>query len=290
VLVDPAWRWTVRNSPPRPGVGRSLRLTRAGLRSPDGSPRSAGTGRPISLIGRSPRSIRMAGDGCRSTIRRTFATRWPASARSPSTMSPLATVHASGCSTPRKGTRSSPSGSSPASCNQRELSGQHEARPVALPSGFVTMPMTDIESSTAPVQRLGEGYHALIDEVWAVLRRCVAGRGGNEVEARADEFFAVFEAPRSAVDAAVSIQHAFPGRSWPVDADVRVRTGIHSGYPTSTRTNYVGVDVNATSRICAVGHGGQVLVSANTRGGGEGVGSRRGAFHCARPPPVTGPA
>ncbi len=77
----------------------------------------------------------------------------------------------------------------------------------------------------------------------------------------------MFEAPRSAVDAAVSIQREFPGRSWPVDADVRVRIGIHSGYPTSTRTNYVGVDVNATSRICAVGHGGQVLVSANTREG-----------------------
>ncbi len=148
--------------------------------------------------------------------------------------------------------------------------GQHEGRP-ALPSGFVTMLMTDIESSTALVQRL-------------------AGQGGYEVEARADEFFAVFEGPRSAVDAAVSIQREFPGRSWPVDADVRVRIGIHSGYPTSTRTNYVGVDVNATSRICAVGHGGQVLVSANTRGGSEGVGSRRGAFHCARPPPVTGPA
>jgi len=96
--------------------------------------------------------------------------------------------------------------------------GQHEGRP-ALPSGFVTMLMTDIESSTALVQRLGEGYHALIDEVWAVLRRCVARQGGYEVEARADEFFAVFEGPRSAVDAAVSIQREFPGRSWSVDAD-----------------------------------------------------------------------
>ena len=145
--------------------------------------------------------------------------------------------------------------------------GQYEGRPVALPSGFVTMLMTDIEGSTSLVQRLGDGYHALIDEVWAVLRRCVAVQGGYEVEARADEFFAVFESPRLAVDAAVSIQREFLGRSWPVDADVRVRIGIHSGYPTSTRTNYVGVDVNATSRICAVGHGGQVLVSANTREG-----------------------
>ena len=46
---------------------------------------------------------------------------------------------------------------------------------------------------------------------------------------------------------------------------MRVRIGIHSGYPTSTDTNYIGMDVNTASRICSVGHGGQVVVSANTR-------------------------
>jgi class 3 adenylate cyclase len=44
-----------------------------------------------------------------------------------------------------------------------------------------------------------------------------------------------------------------------------VRVGIHSGYPTSTADNYVGLDVNVTSRITALGHGGQIVVSANTR-------------------------
>ena len=48
-------------------------------------------------------------------------------------------------------------------------------------------------------------------------------------------------------------------------ADVRVRIGIHSGYPTSTADNYIGLDVNTASRICAVGHGGQIVVSDNTR-------------------------
>ena len=46
-----------------------------------------------------------------------------------------------------------------------------------------------------------------------------------------------------------------------------MRIGIHSGYPTSTEANYIGMDVNTASRICAVGHGGQVVVSANTREG-----------------------
>ncbi|CAN5544921.1 hypothetical protein BH18ACT3_BH18ACT3_26640 [soil metagenome] len=136
-----------------------------------------------------------------------------------------------------------------------------------LPSGFVTMLMTDIEGSTALVHRLGERYRELIDELCTILRRSVLGAGGHEIEARADEFFAVFEAPRSAVDAAVAMQRRLLASSWADGVDVRVRIGIHSGYPTSTETNYIGMDVHTTSRICAVGHGGQVVVSANTREG-----------------------
>jgi class 3 adenylate cyclase len=141
------------------------------------------------------------------------------------------------------------------------------SEPVDLPSGFVTMLMTDIEGSTALVRHLGERYSELIDEVWSILRGGVVAAGGREVEARADEFFAVFESPRSAVDAAVALQFELLGRSWVDNLDVRVRIGIHSGYPTSTNTNYVGIDVNTASRITAVGHGGQVVVSANTREG-----------------------
>lgn len=135
----------------------------------------------------------------------------------------------------------------------------------ALPAGFVTLLMTDIEGSTALVQQFGEHFPALIQELWATLRSCVVGYGGHEVEARADEFFAAFEAPRSAVDAAIAMQRELLEHAWPSDAEVRVRIGIHSGYPTSTATNYVGLDVNTTSRICAVGHGGQIVVSSNTR-------------------------
>jgi class 3 adenylate cyclase len=138
-----------------------------------------------------------------------------------------------------------------------------------LPSGFVTMFLTDIESSTALVQNLGERYRTLIEDVWSILRRAVTTAGGHEVEARADEFFAVFEAPRSAVDAAVAVQRELVGHSWatelPDNLDVRVRIGIHSGYPTSTPSNYIGMDVHTAARICSVGHGGQVVVSANTR-------------------------
>ena len=127
------------------------------------------------------------------------------------------------------------------------------------------MLMTDIEGSTGLVQQLGGRFGGLIDDVVAVLRRAARDAGGHEVEARADEFFAVFEAPRAAVDAAIAMQLALAAQAWVDDVEVRVRIGIHSGYPTSTPGNYVGIDVNTTSRVCAVGHGGQVVVTANLR-------------------------
>ena len=148
--------------------------------------------------------------------------------------------------------------------SERALGARAEGQ-AALPAGFVTMLMTDIEGSTELVRRLGDGYGALIDEVWGLLRHAVTERGGHGVEARADEFFAVFEAPAGALEAAVAMQRELLARTWDDDLVVKVRIGVHSGYPTSTDTNYIGLDVHVTARICAVGHGGQVVVSANTR-------------------------
>ncbi len=148
---------------------------------------------------------------------------------------------------------------------QSERDQANRPNAATLPSGFVTLLMTDIEGSTEIVQQVGPEFPRLIEELWSALRSCANASGGHEVEARADEFFAAFVAPRDAVDAAIAVQRALPERVWPGGAAVSVRIGIHSGYPTSTPTNYVGIDVNTTSRICALGHGGQIVVSANTR-------------------------
>jgi class 3 adenylate cyclase len=141
----------------------------------------------------------------------------------------------------------------------------HGSRPTALPAGFVTMLMTDIEGSTGLVHQLCDEYRHVIETVCGVQREAVRHAGGCEIEARADEFFAAFEDPRAAVDAAVAMQRDLRERTWHGDVDVRIRVGVHSGYPASTGDNYIGLDVHVTSRICSVGHGGQIVVSANTR-------------------------
>jgi class 3 adenylate cyclase len=149
--------------------------------------------------------------------------------------------------------------------SERERGVKQAKTPMALPSGFVTMMMTDIEESTALVHRLGDGYGELIDSVRSILRESAIRGGGIVVETRADEFFAVFTEPGAALDAAIAIQRDLRARSWDGGLTVRVRIGIHSGEPTVTDANYIGMDVHAAARICAAAHGGQIVVSSATR-------------------------
>lgn len=154
--------------------------------------------------------------------------------------------------------------------SEREFGELQAREPVQLPSGFVTMLMTDIEGSTALVHRLGERYRELINDVRAILGDTAVGMAGQVVETRADEFFAVFERPRTALDTAVAIQRELRGRSWAEDLEVRVRVGIHSGNPTLNNANYIGMAVHIAARICAAAHGGQILVSGDTREAARG--------------------
>ncbi|HEY1280178.1 MAG TPA: adenylate/guanylate cyclase domain-containing protein [Acidimicrobiales bacterium] len=155
--------------------------------------------------------------------------------------------------------------------SERELGRSSTPEPVMLPSGFVTMLLTDIEGSTALVQRLGERYGELLDGVRGLLREAVLASDGHVVETRADEFFAVFERPASALDSAVTVQRALRERPWLDGLDVRVRVGIHSGYPTMRAANYIGMAVHTAARICDVAHGGQILVSGDTRTAARGA-------------------
>jgi class 3 adenylate cyclase len=149
--------------------------------------------------------------------------------------------------------------------SERESGELRAKEPAQLPTGFVTMLMTDVESSTALVHRLGDRYSELINDVRAILRGAAVNERGHVVESRADDFFAVFEHPRSALDAAVRIQRDLRARSWADDLEVLVRVGIHSGYPTINDANYVGMAVHTTARICAAAHGGQILVSGDSK-------------------------
>ena len=137
------------------------------------------------------------------------------------------------------------------------------ARDIAsLPRGTVTFLLTDIEGSTGLLRQLGDGYAAVLRDVRVLIRRSVRDAGGHEVDARADEFFAVFRQPLRALDAALGIQRSLKAGAWPEDVEVCVRIGIHTGRTTLSDTGYVGIAVPTAARVCSAGHGGQVLLSS----------------------------
>jgi class 3 adenylate cyclase len=135
----------------------------------------------------------------------------------------------------------------------------HGAR--ELPTGALTFLMTDIEGSTALLLQLEDRYSRLLADARRISRAALRQAGGWEVDARADEFFAVFRHSSAALDAALTIQRRYRDHAWPAGVSVRVRMGIHGGRPTLSDGGYVGVAVHTVARISALAHGGQILVS-----------------------------
>jgi class 3 adenylate cyclase len=134
-----------------------------------------------------------------------------------------------------------------------------------LPTGLLTFLLTDIEDSTGLLRKMGDAYADLLAEVRGTIRAAVVRGKGREVDARADEFFAVFEDAPPALQAAMRIQRAFAAFIWGDGYRCRVRIGIHTGSPTLTDTGYIGLSVHAAARVCQAGHGGQILMSGRSR-------------------------
>jgi class 3 adenylate cyclase len=134
-----------------------------------------------------------------------------------------------------------------------------------FPKGQVTFLLTDVEGSTELLGRLDDRYAPLLADVRRLVRAAVRQAGGHEVDARADEVFAVFERAPDALEAAVAIQRALFGRALSGEVGVRLRIGVHRGRPELTETGYVGLAVHAAARICFAAHGGQIVVSSAVR-------------------------
>jgi predicted ATPase/class 3 adenylate cyclase len=129
-----------------------------------------------------------------------------------------------------------------------------------LPSGIVTFLFTDVEGSTRLLQELGaDPYAAALAEHGRIVREAVSAHGGVEVNTWGDAFFVAFADPIEALAAASKIQHAFGA------GPIRVRIGMHTGEPIVAGEDYVGVEVHRAARIASAAHGGQVVLSRETR-------------------------
>src|SRR6266702_2912148 len=129
-----------------------------------------------------------------------------------------------------------------------------------LPAGTVTFLFTDVEGSTKLLHELGaETYGQVLAGHRRLLREAFARHGGVEVDTQGDAFFVAFPTAAGALAAASDCHGSL------ADGPIRVRIGIHTGTPHLTEEGYVGADEHKGARIAAAGHGGQVLLSKETR-------------------------
>src|SRR4051794_15343626 len=134
-----------------------------------------------------------------------------------------------------------------------------------LPSGTVTFLFTDIEGSTRLLKQLRDRYGDALADHQRILRASFQLNGGREIDTQGDSFFVAFPRAKNAVAAAITAQRELARQTWPDGVELRVRMGIHTGEPTVGEERYVGLGVHRAARICAAGHGGQVLVSQTSR-------------------------
>ena len=131
--------------------------------------------------------------------------------------------------------------------------------------GEVTLLFTDVEGSTRLLARLGDRYIDALGAQRHIVRTALAEHGGLEVDALGDAFFAVFDEADDAVRTAIRIHRELLAHPWPDGVALRVRIGLHTGRPSRYAEGLVGMDVHRAARIAACGHGGQTVLSDQTR-------------------------
>jgi predicted ATPase/class 3 adenylate cyclase len=129
-----------------------------------------------------------------------------------------------------------------------------------LPAGTVTFLFTDVEGSTRLLHELGaEAYDDALMEQRRALREAFTRHGGVEVDTQGDAFFYAFPTAEGALLAAGEGQAAL------AEGPIAVRMGLHTGTPHLGKEGYIGGDVHLGARIAAAAHGGQVVLSVQTR-------------------------
>ena len=132
-------------------------------------------------------------------------------------------------------------------------------RAVTQRLGFL---VTDIEGSTRLWDRHPRAMATALATHDGVLRRAIEEAGGRLFKHTGDGVLAAFPDSVSATEAAETAQRSLEASEWGEVGTLRVRMGIDVGEVEARGGDYFGPPLNRAARLCAIGHGGQVLVSA----------------------------
>jgi predicted ATPase/class 3 adenylate cyclase len=131
-------------------------------------------------------------------------------------------------------------------------------------SGTVTFAFTDIEASTRRWERNFSVMEAAVRRHDALVRAAIVDRGGYVFKALGDAFCAAFSRAEDAVAAMLDVQRLLAAEDFSELDGLPVRAAIHTGTAHERDGDYFGPTVNRVARLLAIGHGGQILLSAAT--------------------------
>jgi class 3 adenylate cyclase len=127
------------------------------------------------------------------------------------------------------------------------------------PYAVRTILFTDIEGSTAMMQRLGDlKGREVLREHEQVTRNALASNGGTEVKTIGDAFMAWFGSPQRALECAIALQRAFASRE---GEPLSIRVGINAGEPIAEDDDLFGSSVIIAARTAAQAKGGEILLT-----------------------------
>ncbi len=131
-----------------------------------------------------------------------------------------------------------------------------------------TFMFTDIVESTKLLEAIGEEkWRKLLTWHDRTLGELIEEAGGEVIKQTGDGYFAAFQTPAAAVEAAVRIQRALDEHE-PLAPDVRI--GVHTGGAFhKDDDDYAGQGVHVAARIGALARGGEIIASRETLDGGS---------------------
>ena len=143
-------------------------------------------------------------------------------------------------------------------------SGSPDGGSAAGEPSLSTFLLTDIEGSTRLWEDRAGDMSAALATHDGLLRSAIQAAGGRVVKSTGDGMLAVFDDPIAGVIAALEAQRAVRDARWGSTGQLRVRMALHAGPAESRDGDFFGPALNRDARILAIGHGGQILLSAVT--------------------------
>ncbi|HXN08194.1 MAG TPA: adenylate/guanylate cyclase domain-containing protein, partial [Candidatus Acidoferrales bacterium] len=131
-----------------------------------------------------------------------------------------------------------------------------------IPSGTVTFLFSDIEGSTERWDQYRVAMKPALTRHDEIIDAAFKSNGGFVFKKMGDAYCAAFRTAPEAVRAAIDAQVALNKEDFSAVNGLRVRMALHTGYADEREHDYFGPTVNRVARLLAIGHGGQMLVSA----------------------------